>query len=121
MCQGLEEQQTPLQLPEPKGPGPVVSDPWVLIAHCKRTLKGWRLLCEQIQENAQRCYDWLRADPTRRIPGRCYELKHKHYIGVWCYEVGSGQRVYYKPRRESHDVLVYYAGPHPTKVPYPPK
>jgi len=54
------------------------------------------------------------------IPGRGYELKHKQYAGAWCYEIGSGQRVYYKLRPDSQEILVYYAGPHPRKAPYPP-
>lgn len=75
----------------------------------------------QIPANARRCFLWLGADPMRRIPGRCYELKHKQYRGVWCFEIGGGQRVYYMIRAESRTVLVYYAGPHPSKAPYPPE
>jgi hypothetical protein len=98
----------------------IIDKPWNLIAHNKKILKGWEVLCQDIPENAIRCYNWLREDPMRRIPGRCYELKHKHYAGAWCYEIGSGQRVYYKPRINQRDVLIYYAGRHPKKVPYPP-
>ena len=55
------------------------------------------------------------------IPRRCYALKHKHYAGCWAFEIGSGERIYYKPRTEKREVVVYYAGPHPTAVPYPPE
>src|SRR4051812_1203129 len=85
--------------------GEAISYGWVLVAQNKKVLKGWRELCSQIRENATRCYVWLRNDPTRHIPGRCYEMKHKHYAGAWAYEVGSGQRVYYKIRYESREVL----------------
>jgi len=55
------------------------------------------------------------------INGRCYALRHQHYAGVWSYEVGSGDRIYYRPDEARRRVLVYYAGPHPAKVPYPPE
>lgn len=93
---------------------------WQLIAHSKNVVKGWISICSRLQENAKRSYAWLRTDPRRSIPRRCYPLRHKHYQGVWCYEIGSGDRIYYKPRDENRDVLVYYAGPHPVKIPYPP-
>ena len=115
------EPEPSLEIPAPKessSDGP--SKAWTLTANNKNVIRGWQELCRQIPENARRCYDWLREDPTRRIPGRCYELKYKHYAGAWCYEIGSGQRVYYKLRAEQKDVLVYYAGRHPITVPYPP-
>ncbi len=113
--------QGSLALPKPERGPAEQADNWSLIANNKRVLEGWRLICCQIPENAKRCYSWLSADPTKKIPGRCYELKHKNYAGAWGYEVGSGQRVYYKPRPERRDVLVYYAGPHPKRgIPYPP-
>jgi hypothetical protein len=96
-------------------------DPWVVLASNRKVLHGWESLCENLTENAIRCYHFLQADPMRRIPRRCYPLKHKNYQGVWCYEIGSGERVYYKLRIEQRVVLVYYAGDHPRKVPYPPK
>jgi hypothetical protein len=95
-------------------------NPWTLKAHSKRILKGWLELCNALPENAARCYGWLRADPMRRITGRCYPLRHKGYAGAWAYEIGSGHRVYYVPKEDSRQVLVYYAGPHPPKVPCPP-
>ena len=96
---------------------------WKLIAHNARVRDGWRALCRQLPGNALRCYDWLTTNPSKPIPGRCYALKHKRYVeaGVWGYEIGSGERIYYTLRLESREVLVYYAGPHPRKaVPYPP-
>src|SRR5579864_5009403 len=86
------EPVTWLEVPAPKqasAEGP--SNRWALVANNKNVLRGWQDLCQQIPKNALRCYDWLREDPTRKIPGRCYELKHKHYEGAWCYEIGSGQ------------------------------
>src|ERR1700685_915114 len=94
---------------------------WTITAYSKKTLKGWAALCERLPQNATRCYEWLRLNPVTPIPRRCYELKHKNYAGCWCYEIGSGDRIYYKPRRDRNDVLVYYAGPHPVKVPSPPR
>jgi hypothetical protein len=94
---------------------------WKLVAYSRAASKGWGVLCHQLPENAIRCYNWLSEDPERRIPKRCYPLKHKHYAGVWGYEIGPGQRVYYRVRHEAREVLVYYAGAHPKHVPYPPK
>src|SRR3954447_9740665 len=114
MSEGVDDEPPAptLEIPAPRGSS-IVEQPWELIAQNKKIIKGWELLCQAIPENCLRCYNWLRADPMRKIPGRCYELKHKNYTGAWCYEVGSGQRIYYKPRIESRDVLIYYAGPHP--------
>ena len=53
--------------------------------------------------------------------GTLLSVEAQPYAGCWGYEVGAGQRVYYKPNPETKRVLVYYAGPHPTKIPYPPK
>ena len=56
-----------------------------------------------------------------RIPLRCYPLKGKAYAGQWCYEIGSGDRLYYKPDEETKVCTVWYAGPHPKKgIPNPP-
>ncbi len=110
-----------LTLPRPEHAATGATENWRLIAHDRRVVEGWRLICQQIPGNALRCYNWLSAHPTERIPRRCYELKHKNYTGAWGYEVGSAQRVYYKPRPENRDVLIYYAGPHPKRgIPYPP-
>jgi hypothetical protein len=122
MCEGdgIAIKDSPIPFPGDDEREVVPAYPWTITAHNKKVAAGWEKLCSQIFENSKRCYVWLMTDPTRRIPGRCYELKHKHYQGVWCFEIGSGQRIYYRVRTELHDVLVYYAGPHPSKVPYPP-
>jgi len=117
------EQTLDLEIPHPartEQGEDITPHGWLLVAQNKKVIKGWNDLCLQIPENAKRCYLWLRNDPTRRIPGRCYELKYKHYAGAWAFEVGSGQRVYYKIREGTREVLIYYAGPHPAKAPYPP-
>lgn len=122
MCGEIEERRPLLDIIPPEGSNDEKTpDPWALRAYNKKTIKGWQDVCEDIPENATRCYEWLRANPARRIPGRCFELKYKRYKGIWCYEVGSGHRIYYKPRDDRHDVLIYFAGRHPKKAPYPPK
>jgi hypothetical protein len=110
-----------LDIPPPSGSAPGSQPPWTLTAWNRKVIEGWTLVCRDIPENAARCYNWLREHPKQRIPGRCYELKHRQYAGVWCFEVGSGHRVYYKVREDRRDVLIYFAGRHPSKVPYPPK
>ena len=123
MSEGLEgkpEAVSSLGIEPPRGSVAEIQQSWSLTAHNKKVLRGWETLCQQLPENAVRCYEWLRRHPTERIPGRCYQLKHKHYAGGWCFEIGSGQRIYYKLRPEHNDVLLYYAGPHPAKVPHPP-
>lgn len=119
---GEDADAEPSRESEIPNPGSATRDAgtWKPIGHNRRVLAGWNLLCRQIPENAIRCYDWLREHPTKAIRGRCYELKYKQYAGVWCFEIGSGQRVYYKLRQNSREVLVYYAGPHPWKVPCAP-
>lgn len=119
MCDGIEEEEPSFELTPPPGAN-VGEPPWTLTAHSKKVIRGWQELCLELPENAARCYEWLRADPTKRISGRCYPLRHKNYQGCWAYEIGSAERIYYKLREEQHDVLIYYAGRHPSKVPYPP-
>lgn len=110
----------PLEIPNPDATTDQNLGDWKLIAHNRRVLEGWRLLCRQMPENAVRCHRWLREHPATPIRNRCYALKHKHYAGVWCYEIGSSERIYYELRQEVREVLIYYAGAHPKKVPYPP-
>src|SRR5581483_9508126 len=115
------EEPESLEIQHPSGSTAV--DPeqsWTIFAKNKKVLDGWNELVHSIYSNASRCYEWLRKHPKQRIPGRCYELKHKHYAGAWCFEIGSGQRIYYKLREEKKEVVIYYAGQHPRTVPYPP-
>jgi hypothetical protein len=98
------------------------TDPWLVVAHNKKVLNGWQQLVHNTSQNAINCYDWLLRHPMKPIPGRCYALKHKAHAGNWCYEVGAGDRVYYKPDEVNKKVTVWYAGPHPHgKIPMPPK
>jgi hypothetical protein len=54
-------------------------------------------------------------------PRKCYPLKGKAYDGCWCYEIGGGDRVYYRPSADQKKAVIYYAGRHPKTVPTPPK
>jgi hypothetical protein len=94
--------------------------PWTLVAHNKRVLQSWNVLCENTRENASRCYQWLSQHATTPIPRRCYPLKGSAYAGCWAFEIGSGDRVYYKPDESAKRAVIYYAGPHPRKAPEPP-
>ena len=119
--QGDEESVSPLNIYPPSQLVAASTDPlWLLVAHNKKALHGWTEICVRMSGNAQRCYEWLRAHPKRPIPKRCYALRHKHYAGAYAYEVGSGDRVYYKLDEALRKVIVYYAGSHPASVPYPP-
>jgi mRNA-degrading endonuclease RelE of RelBE toxin-antitoxin system len=106
-----------LPAPEPNATGSRV---WKLVAYNKRVLKSWKSLCNNTLENARDCYNWLTAHATEPIPRRCYALKGKANAGCWGYEIGSGNRVYYKPDETTSTAVIYYAGPHPPKVPDPP-
>jgi hypothetical protein len=94
---------------------------WTLVARNRNVLKAWDSLCRNTLEDAQRCYAWLSRDAMRRIPRRCYPLKGRAQAGCWGYEIGSGNRVYYKPDEQHKKAAVYYAGPHPNTIPTPPK
>lgn len=94
---------------------------WTLVAHNKNVLRGWDSLCCNTPENAQHCYAWLSHHAMHPRPGRCYPLKGKQNAGCWGYEIGSGNRVYYKPDGQQKKAVIYYAGPHPNTVPAPPK
>jgi hypothetical protein len=111
----------PLELTAPaKGEPP--KSPWTVVGHNKNVLKAWERLAQNTPRNVINCYDWLRRDPMRPIPGRCYALKGKQNQGCWGYEIGRGDRVYYRPDEAAKKVTVYYAGPHPKRgIPLPPE
>ena len=94
---------------------------WSLIAHNGNVLKAWIALCRSTPEDAQHCYSWLSQDATLGKRQRCYPLKGKMHAGCWAYEIGSGNRVYYKPDKSTKSAVIYYAGPHPRTVPAPPR
>jgi len=97
------------------------SQDWTLVAHNKRVLAGWNSSCANTPANAAHCHDWLSANAMLPKPGRCYPLRGKVHAGIWCYEIGRGDRVYYKPDSQARKAIVYYAGPHPPNAPSPPK
>ena len=104
------------------GGGSVTQSAWTLIAHNKRVLEGWESLAANTPENATNAYDWLSMNAMKWKPGRCYPLRGKAYAGCWCYEIGSGDRIYYKPDQTLRRAVVYYAGSHPkATIPAPPK
>lgn len=115
------EERPGFELTAPEKGDPPES-PWSVIAYNKRVLKGWEWLARDTRQNAINCYAWLQRHPMRSMPGRCYALRGKKNSGCWGYEIGSGDRVYYKPDEASRTVMVYYAGPHPKDgIPPPPK
>lgn len=94
----------------------------MLTAYNKRVLKGWEQLCQSTRANAANAYDWLAQDAMARKPGRCYPLRHSKYAGHWCYEIGAGDRLYYKPEARTKRAVIWYAGKHPAgRIPDPPK
>ncbi len=95
---------------------------WTLTAYNKRVLKGWEQLCQNTRANAANAYDWLARDAVARKPGRCFPLRHAKYSGHWCYEIGAGDRLYYKPDERTRTAVIWYAGKHPEgRIPDPPR
>jgi len=72
MSDGVDEDSPApvLEISVPEGIA-TVQRPWSLVAHNKKVIKGWEALCQELPENSVRCFNWLRADPMRKIPGRC--------------------------------------------------
>ena len=96
--------------------------PWSLAAKNSRVQKSWRELCRETPQDAVRCYDWLKAQANKRHPKRCFPLRGKLYNGHWEYEIGGGNRVFYRPDQKSMKAVVWYAGKHPKgSIPAPPK
>lgn len=60
------------------------------------------------------------VSPDTLNPEKMLALKGKNYAGVYCYELGSGDRVYYRVGEDPRQVVVYYAAEHPSRVPLPP-
>lgn len=94
--------------------------PWKVIAHNKTIAKCWDQLCANTPANARNCFLWLSQHAMTPKPRRCYALKGKQHAGCWAYEIGAGDRVYYKPNKETRIAKVFYAGPHPPSIPIPP-
>lgn len=92
---------------------------WTVVAHNQRVNRAWEELANRAPRNAARCYEDLRSAPMTRQTGRVYPLKGKVHRGLWGYEVTGGDRVYYKPDPTTRRVVVYYAGPHPKRIPRP--
>jgi hypothetical protein len=98
------------------------ANPWTVLAYNKRALKDWEKLVRDTEQNAVNAFDWLVRHPMERMPGRCFPLKYSKHAGNWCYEIGAGDRLYYKPDEGTRTVTVWYAGRHPKdKIPAPPE
>jgi hypothetical protein len=82
--------------------------------------KSWAEVCRNTPDNARRAWTLLTTDPTRSIPRRLYDLKGVRYRGCRGYEMGSGDRLYFKLNIPDKKVLVYYVGKHPNSVPTAP-
>ena len=93
---------------------------WSVVAKNERVNRDWQELIRKAGTNAARCYDYLRATPLARQPGRIFPLRGKKYKGAWEYELTKGDRVFYLPYPKIRKVSVYYAGPHPPEAPIPP-
>jgi hypothetical protein len=118
---GAPEPSPSIALTAPRGDEPKLAA-WTLTAWNRRVLKDWEALCRDTPEDAVRCHAWLSADAVKRYPGRCFELKGHVHLGNWCYEIGSGNRVYYKVLQETKSAVIWYAGAHPKgRIPAPPR
>lgn len=117
----MNESSEPLLL---KSPSPITNDEksvWTVLAWNKRVLRSWEALCDETTEDAIRCIGWLNQNAMTRIPKRCFPLRGKVYAGVWEYEIGRGNRVFYIPNASEKTVYVYYAGKHISPAPFPPR
>lgn len=92
---------------------------WIVIASNSRVVKSWRELVISCPENAIRCYQYLRQNPMQRSRGRVFPLRGQKFKGAWEYEITGSDRVFYIPRSDKKQVIVYYAGKHPVKNKYP--
>jgi hypothetical protein len=95
---------------------------WTLIPHDKKVLAAWERLSRDTSANIVNAYDWLSQRAMTPRGSRCFALRHAKYLGCWCYELGPGDRLYYKPDADKKIAIVWYVGPHPKdRVPPPPK
>jgi hypothetical protein len=119
-----EEEPEQVQSFELKAPskGDPPKEPWSVVAYNKSRLADWEQLVRNTEQNAINAFDWLVRNPIMRMPGRCYPLRHSQYRGHWCYEIGAGDRLYYRPYEDEKKVVVWYAGKHPKdRIPLPPR
>ena len=94
---------------------------WTLLPHDKQVVNGWEALARDTPAHIINAYDWLSQCAMTPRGSRCFALRHKAYAGHWCYEVSSGDRLYYKPDAGKKTAIVWYVGPHPSGIPKPPK
>ncbi len=70
-------------------------------------------------------HDFLIENPDVSVGGhRTFPLKGKEYRGCWEYKGDVGRetlRIFYLLIPENHRVLIYYIGPKPNVIPFPPK
>jgi hypothetical protein len=115
------EEHSSLELKAPAKGDPPAKPIWTLVAHNKKVIKGWAELTRGTPENVINAYDWLRQGAMTPRVTRCFALRGKRYAGCWCYEIGPGDRLYYKPDEERKTATFWYAGPHPKRgIPFPP-
>ena len=121
MSEGDPGRPIRLELDRPAGAAPS-GQRWTVVAYSKSVLAQWNRLCTETPQDAIRCWEWLARDAMSLArPKRCYPLRGKPNAGAWCYEIGSGNRVYYMPDRVTLKATLYYAGHHPSKAPSPPR
>jgi len=84
-----------------------------VVAESARVERGWHeLVARRTNDDAKRAYRRLSDSPLERYPGRQFPLRGKLFAGVWEYEVGPGDRIFYVGDEERSCVYVGYAGPH---------
>ena len=93
--------------------------PWTLYASSKRVLKDWRNLVINNPDETIACYKAMSNDPMNRIRGVAFAMKGKIFKGGWEYRVNKSDRVFYKPIKDTKEVIVYYADKHPRENKYP--
>jgi hypothetical protein len=95
---------------------------WTLRPRDKRVLREWKRLSRDTPANIINAYEWLSQRAMTLRGTRCFPLKGKKYAGCWCYELGPGDRLYYKPDEKTKTAVVWYVGAHPKDgIPAPPE
>lgn len=87
---------------------------WTITFQSRRVETQWEDLASRVPTAALRCRSYLENTPMQRLPKRVYPWRGSRADGRWEYEVDGGDRVIYIPNPEEHQVVIIYAGKHPS-------
>jgi len=95
--------QRPVRRP---GANPETRPAFTLEFATSKAEKNWLILLRERETELTECWDYLSASPEQRSR-RCGPLRGE-YAGIWQYEIGPKQRVWYEIDSETVVILAVH-------------